>query len=200
MISPNFDSSASLDPTDEELMQDITDRKPQALRALYRRHGERLRSVVCKVVHEPADTDDVLQDILLQIWKEARHYSAKAGRPLGWLVTLARRRAIDRLRRGQAYARAKERFTDQMPEPSPVMAHRRSNDEYAQSDMRRFLERHIRALPSFQGEAVRLAFFNGLSHREIAAATRTPLGTVKTRLELGLQKLTQCMAPLRRKI
>ena len=200
MISPNFEGAAASEPTDEELMQEITDRNPQALKALYGRHGERLRSVVGKVVHEPADADDVLQDILLQIWKEARHYSAKAGRPLGWLVTLARRRAIDRLRRGQAYSRAKERFTDQMPALMPIAAQRRSNDEYAQSDMRKFLERHIRALPLFQGEAVRLAFFNGLSHREIAAATRTPLGTVKTRLELGLQKLTQCMAPLRRKI
>lgn len=200
MISPNFETAASCEPSDEALMQDITDRKPQALLALYRRHGERLRSVVTHVVHEPADADDVLQEILMQIWKEAAHYSANAGRPLGWIVTLARRRAIDRLRRFQAYSRAKDRFTDEQSRSTSVATFRRSDDEYAKSDMRNFLERNIGALPAFQREAIRLAFFDGLSHREIAAVTRTPLGTVKTRLELGLQKLTQCMAPLRRKI
>jgi RNA polymerase sigma-70 factor (ECF subfamily) len=201
MISPNYDSAgAACEPTDEELMQEITDRNPKALAALYRRHGERLRSVISNVVHEPADADDVLQEILLQIWKEAANYSAKAGRPLGWIVTLARRRAIDRLRRCQAYSRAKDRFTEQLDVRLPSTSPRRSSDEFARADLRTFLERHIQALPAFQGQAIRLAFFNGLSHREIAAATDTPLGTVKTRLELGLQKLTQCMTPLRRKI
>jgi RNA polymerase sigma-70 factor (ECF subfamily) len=66
--------------------------------------------------------------------------------------------------------------------------------------MRRFLKARIRRLPEHQREAIELAFFNGLSHREIAAATATPLGTVKTRLELGLQKLTQAIRPLRYKV
>src|SRR5947209_8487517 len=154
MISPNFDTAgAAIEPTDEELMQDITDRNPKALAALYRRHGERLRSVISNVVHEPADADDVLQEILLQIWKEAANYSAKAGRPLGWIVTLARRRAIDRLRRCQAYSRAKDRFTEQLDVRFPSTSPRRSSDEYARSDMRTFLERHIQALPAFQGQA-----------------------------------------------
>jgi len=201
MISPNFDTSAAAaEPSDERLMQEIADRKPQALAALYQRHGQRLRSIVGNVVHEPTDADDVLQEILMQIWKEAARYSPKAGKPLGWIVTLARRRAIDRLRRSQAYARAKDRFTDEQSGVMPLPGNRRANDEYTRSDMRSFLESHIGALPQFQGEAIRLAFFNGLSHREIAAATETPLGTVKTRLELGLQKLTQCLVPVRRKI
>ena len=68
------------------------------------------------------------------------------------------------------------------------------------SDLRHFLKKSIRALPRFQREAVELSFFKGLSHREIAAATRAPLGTVKTRLELGLQKLTQALRPLRHKV
>ena len=67
-------------------------------------------------------------------------------------------------------------------------------------DMKSFLEQQLRRLPTHQREAIRLSFFDGLSHREIAQATRTPLGTVKTRLELGLQKLTQAMRPLRQKI
>jgi RNA polymerase sigma-70 factor (ECF subfamily) len=68
------------------------------------------------------------------------------------------------------------------------------------SDLRQFLKTRMRTLPKFQREAIELAFFKGLSHREISAATGTPLGTVKTRLELGLQKLTQAIRPLRHKI
>ena len=91
-------------------MTAITNRHQSALRELYQRYGKTLKSVITRVVHEEAEADDVLQEIFLQIWKEAGNYSPKAGRPLGWVVTLARRRAIDRLRRRQAYCRAKDRF------------------------------------------------------------------------------------------
>ena len=73
-------------------------------------------------------------------------------------------------------------------------------ETFVLNDLRNFLKKNIRALPRFQREAVELAFFKGLSHREIAAATGAPLGTVKTRLELGLQKLTHALRPLRHKV
>ena len=80
------------------------------------------------------------------------------------------------------------------------MHHHCVDEEVTRTDLRRFLEEKLQLLPPFQGEVIRLSFFNGLSHREIAAQMRTPLGTVKTRLELGLQKLTQALRPLRHKI
>ncbi|MEP6604397.1 MAG: sigma-70 family RNA polymerase sigma factor [Spartobacteria bacterium] len=187
------------DATDESLMSAITSREQSALQELHRRYGTRLKSVIGNVVHEESDTDDVLQEIMIQIWKEANHYSPKAGRPLGWVVTLARRRAIDRVRRRQAYGRAKDRFTEQVQLPLG----RRSvsgNEEVSRTDLKTFLEKQLRRLPLPQRQAIHLSFFSGLTHREIASATRTPLGTVKTRLELGLQKLTQSMRPLRQKI
>ncbi len=73
-------------------------------------------------------------------------------------------------------------------------------ETFVLNDLRNFLKKNIRALPRFQREAVELAFFKGLSHREIAVATQAPLGTVKTRLELGLQKLTHALRPLRHKV
>ena len=76
-------------------MQAITDREQRALNELYSRYGGRLKSMIGTVVHEEGDADDVLQDIMLQIWREAGKYSPKAGKPLGWVVTLTRRRAID---------------------------------------------------------------------------------------------------------
>jgi RNA polymerase sigma-70 factor (ECF subfamily) len=77
---------------------------------------------------------------------------------------------------------------------------REALDPFVRSDLRHFLEKCMRTLPRFRREAVELAFFNGMSHSEIAIATHAPLGTVKTRLELGLQKLTHAIRPLRHKI
>ena len=199
MLNPTLQLTTGSAASDEALMEAITAQRPEALTEFYQRHGGRLKSVIGNVVHEEGDADDVLQDILLQIWHEADHYSPKAGKLLGWVVTLARRRAIDRLRRKQAYCRAKERYQEYVTEPGAVDNHS-SNDEISRADLRHFLHRRLNVLPSHQREALELAFFAGMSHREIAAVTRAPLGTVKTRLELGLQKLTQSLKPLRHKI
>jgi RNA polymerase sigma-70 factor (ECF subfamily) len=200
MIKPCLEYGAMSQATDESLMSAITHRHQPALNELHRRYGTRLKSVIGNVVHEEADTDDVLQEIMLQIWKEAEHYSPQAGKPLGWVVTLARRRAIDRVRRRQAYCRAKDRFSEQLEQRFHTRRSFSGNDEVTRVDLKKFLEKQLRRLPEQQSEAIRLSFFHGLSHREIAVVTRTPLGTVKTRLELGLQKLTQSMRPLRQKI
>ena len=200
MIQPLLDTAGLTSATDEALMKAITNRRQTALRELYDRYGKTVKAVVVRVVHEEAEADDVLQEIFLQIWKEAENYSPKAGRPLGWVVTLARRRAIDRLRRRQAYCRAKERFELDIERQPNSWARNRIDDELVRSDLRHFLERQMNTLPEFQREVIELSFFEGRSHREIAALTRTPLGTVKTRLELGLRKLINCIRPLRRKI
>jgi RNA polymerase sigma-70 factor, ECF subfamily len=200
MLTQSLQYTTGSAVSDEALMEAITEQRPEALTEFYSRHGGRLKSVIGNVVHEEGDADDVLQDILLQIWHEADHYSPKAGKLLAWVVTLARRRAIDRLRRRQAYCRAKERYQEHLNE-QPVATESHSSDgDISRSDLRSFLHRRLNVLPRHQREALELAFFAGMSHREIAAVTRAPLGTVKTRLELGLQKLTQSLKPLRHKI
>ena len=200
MIQPIVDTADLTQASDESLMLAITDRHQVALRELYQRYGTTLKSIVTRVVHEETEADDVMQEILLQIWKEARNYSPKAGRPLGWVVTLARRRAIDRLRRRQAYGRAKERFEAHVEQQPDAWVTNRIDGELIGADLRRFLENQMQTLPAYQREVIELSFFEGRSHREISALTGTPLGTVKTRLELGLRKLTNCIRPLRRKI
>jgi len=199
MLKPTLELAGLSGAPDEALMKKISQHQQPALNELYGRYGQTLKAVIDSVVHEGAEADDVLQEIFLQIWKEANNYSPKAGKPLGWVVTIARRRAIDRVRRGQTYRRIKDRYAElHVPRnngsPKPV------TDEIARSDLRKFLNRQLGRLPAFQSQAVKLAFFKGMSHREIAVATHTPLGTVKTRLELGLRKLTQAMNPLRHKI
>ena len=184
---------------DEVLMKHISRRRHDALAELYGRHSKRLRATIDGVVHEQAEADDVLQEIFIQVWEEAARYSPKAGKPLGWMVTIARRRAIDRLRRRQAYSRARERYEKRVMQETQ-RPQRDAVEGFILNDLRHFLKKSIRALPRFQREAVELAFFKGLSHREIAVATHAPLGTVKTRLELGLQKLTHALRPLRHKV
>jgi RNA polymerase sigma-70 factor (ECF subfamily) len=200
MIQPLIDTDGLSGASDEALMKAITNRKQQALEELYDRYGKTLKAVIAHVVHEEAEADDVLQEIFLQIWKEAVNYSPQAGKPLGWVVTLARRRAIDRLRRRQAYCRAKDRFEEHIEQQPAAWKHNRIDQDICRADIRHFLERQMRNLPVYQREALELSFFEGLSHREISAATGTPLGTVKTRLELGLRKLTNGIRPLRHKV
>jgi RNA polymerase sigma-70 factor (ECF subfamily) len=198
MIGSTLDQPGVSSAPDEALMKAVSRRRYDALAELYDRYGKRLRATIDGVVHEETEADDVLQEIFIQIWKEAGRYSPKAGKPLGWMVTIARRRAIDRLRRRQAYSRVRERYQKRVIQQAPTP--READDVFVLNDLRHFLKQCMRVLPRLQREALELAFFKGLSHREIAAATHAPLGTVKTRLELGLQKLTHTLRPLRHKV
>jgi len=186
--------------SDEALMQAIARGNAAALSTLYERYASILKALTIRVVHDEAEADDLLQEVFMQVWQQAKNYSSDKGKPLGWIVTLTRRRAIDRLRKRQAYCRAKDRFevtTDRQPES---WVHNRIEDDIHLEDMRTFLKVKIDALPPFQRQAIEMAFFKGMSQREIALATETPLGTIKTRLELGLRKLSESIRGIRHKI
>ena len=174
--------------TDEELMRMLKEGEQAALTVLYNRHRALLRTIVARVINNDHDVDDVVQDAFCEIWRLADHYEEPKGKALGWIVTLCRRRAIDRLRKKQAYQRAGDRLRQEMDgkeEPMECGA-----DEAAMADdTSELLQRALAALPPAQREAVQLAYYRGMSQREIAAETGTPLGTIKTRLELGLRKL-----------
>src|SRR5437763_12547359 len=149
MISSTLDEPGVASAADEELMKDISHRRPDALTELYGRHSKRLRATIDGVVHEEAEADDVLQEIFLQVWEEAGRYSAKAGKPLGWMVTIARRRAIDRLRRRQAYSRARERYGKRVVQESQT-PRRDGAQALVLNDLRKFLKKRIQALPHLQ--------------------------------------------------
>src|SRR6266542_5126797 len=118
MIGSTLDKPGVSSVPDEALMKAVSRQRYDALAELYDRHGKRLRATIDGVVHEEGEADDVLQEIFIQVWEEAGRYSAKAGRPLGWMVTIARRRAIDRLRRRQAYSRARDRYEQRVVQDS----------------------------------------------------------------------------------
>jgi RNA polymerase sigma-70 factor (ECF subfamily) len=201
MIAPAIDlDNLAQGPSDETLMARIASNCQAAISALYDRHHKMLKNVIYQVVQDEAEADDVLQESILQIWREAGSYSPTLGKPLGWIITIARRRAIDRVRRRAAYSRAKDRFEVYVEREPRSWLRSHTESDTSGSDIRNFLEREMKRLPSFQREALKLSFFGGLSHREIAARTRTPLGTVKTRLELGLRKLGSSVRAQRSKI
>src|SRR5213075_1654437 len=153
MIGVTLDQPAVASAPDEVLMKHISRRRHDALAELYGRHSKRLRATIDGVVHEEAEADDVLQEIFIQVWEEAGRYSAKAGKPLGWMVTIARRRAIDRLRRRQAYSRARERYEKRVVQ-RPRNARREAYDPFILNDLRGFLKKSMRTLPPLQREAL----------------------------------------------
>ncbi len=177
------------EPTDLELMEGIQQEDPEALSKLYDRYGGIIKALVLRVVHNEPEADDLLQEIFMELWKQAKNFSAQKGKPLGWMVTLARRRAIDGLRKKQAYLRAGERFQIEKEQQPDAWVHNTTEKEINLSDTRALIRKVINGLPLAQQQAIDLAFFRGMSQREIAAHTNTPLGTVKTRLELGLKKV-----------
>ncbi len=177
------------EPTDEQLMARVKDSDESALATLYRRHMALLRTIVCRVVNNDTDTDDLIQEVFCEVWRQAAHYSEEKGKALGWLVTLARRRAIDKLRKKQAYQRAEERLlAETARDPGQQVPHG-VEDDAAASDRAEILQRVISTLPPTQQDALKYAFYRGMSQREIAAHTGIPLGTIKTRLELAVRKV-----------
>src|SRR5436305_1022245 len=176
-------------PSDVDLMIGIQSEDADALSKLYDRYNGIVKALILRIIHNDSEADDLLQEIFLEIWNQAKNFSAKKGKPLGWMVTLTRRRAIDALRKKQAYARAEERLRAE-PERQPLAWVQNSTaEEITSGDTRALMAKVISSLPEAQQQVIDLAFFRGMSQREIAAHTNIPLGTVKTRLELGLKKI-----------
>jgi RNA polymerase sigma-70 factor (ECF subfamily) len=154
--------------------------------------------VILGVLHEEGDADDVLHDVFLQLWDQSDKLMPEKGLH-GFLVTMARRRALDRIRRRLAYRRVTDRFESERK--AEFRDELRANQtEPANNDLSELLEGMISELPRAQQEVVHLTFFEGMSQREIAARKAIALGTVKTRLQLARKKLRHQLVPLQDKI
>jgi len=176
-------------------MEAVTRRESNAIQEIYKRYECTLRSVIQSVLHDEGEVDDTLDDVFLQLWHQSDRFDPAKGLH-GFLVTMARRRALDRLRRRIAYRRATDRFETELKANSTdeMKAH------YSQPpifDLTDLLQAVIGTLPAPQQEVINLTFFEGLSQREIAARTSIALGTVKTRLQLAQKKLFNQLAPVR---
>jgi len=173
--------------TDERLMEMIQTRIREGIDLLHERYAPLLKQISGAVLHNDGDVQDLIQEVFVEIWNCAARYDPAKGRPLGWIVTLTRRRAIDRLRRREAYDRAGDRLAEETSRNSDSWTH--VHEDLAQHEMTEHVRRALAVLPEAQRHAIQLAYHRHMSQREIATHTGIPLGTVKTRLELGLKKM-----------
>jgi RNA polymerase sigma-70 factor (ECF subfamily) len=164
--------------------------------ALYNRHARPVYSLILRIVGDEGEAEDVLQDVFAQAFRQAARYDASRGPVAAWLLMMARSRSIDRVRsrrsRPEAQTSDDEHAMDEMPGSMPDAASSMLDEEQA-----RIVRRALVALPPIQRVAVELAYYDGLSHREIADRLEEPLGTVKTRIRLGLLKLRDALTEAR---
>jgi RNA polymerase sigma-70 factor, ECF subfamily len=162
----------------------------EALGELYDRHGRLIYSLALRVVRDSGDAEDVVQEVLAQIWKQAARFDLTRGNVVAWLVTLTRTRSIDLIRRRRA-----------RPELMSRLERVEQRDEAPGQDVQvewqvraREIRQALDSLPTLQRVALELAFYEGLTHAEIADQLEVPLGTVKTRIRQGLLKLRDRLA------
>jgi RNA polymerase sigma-70 factor, ECF subfamily len=180
--------------SDAELMEAVGRGESDAIQEISKRYDSSLRNAIQNVLHDDGETDDVLNDVFLQLWDQADRFNAAKGLH-GFVVTIARRRALDRLRRRSAYRRATDRFEVEL-KTTCADSMRMQDFQPPNTDLRELIQAVIGNLPVPQQEVVHLAFFEGLSQREIAARKSIALGTVKTRLQLAQKKLFNQLAPV----
>ena len=175
---------------DVALMRRIVEADETALGALYDRWVRSLYSLVLHLLKDPDEAEDVVEETFWQAWRKADSYEPSKGAVSTWLLTIGRRKALDRLR---AKKRSREEL---MSSDRAVFADLPSSDPDPATDVERSeLRERVRAalneLPDEQREALELGYFSGMSQSEIAEATGEPLGTVKTRMRLAMQKLRE---------
>jgi RNA polymerase sigma-70 factor (ECF subfamily) len=172
---------------DRDLLRQVALGGAAAMRGVYARCAARAFAIAVRLLPTRADAEEVLQETFLEVWRRAREFDPERGGMETWVTTIARTRAIDRLRSLGTVSRMVEGVSQQQPPvsatpPSPDAAASAAQD---QARVRAALEQ----LPPEQREVVLLAYFDGLSQSEIARKTGQPLGTVKTRARLALEKL-----------
>ena len=181
-----------VDP-DRALMARIEARDADALASLYDRYAPRLLGLARRILGQSGEAEEVLQEVFLFAWRAASSFDPARGSVLTWLLVATRSRSIDRVRSRRSASRPETRSLDELGEGPP------GPDDVEAASAAREWESICRAavqqLPVEQRRALELAYFEGLSQQEIADRTATPLGTIKTRVRLGLMKLREQVSP-----
>ena len=175
--------------SDLDLLERIRASDASALDALYARYASPVYSLVWKILQNAEESEDVALDVFWQIWRQADRYDPSRGAPPAWIFTVARSRAIDRLRARQRREDRTISFDDPAAKLDPLDEEAGPDQVASFRQTRDAVREAMQTLPPSQREAVELAFFKGLTHVEIAAKLRQPLGTVKTRIRQGLIRL-----------
>ncbi len=173
---------------DEELLAALVAREPGALEELYDRYGRLAFSLAVRIVASPETAEEIVQEAFLSIWRGAVRYEAARGSVRTWLLSITHHRAIDAVRRRGARVQ-----TAPIDERVQYVGGADVWQDVSRSLTRDEVRAALAALPADQRESIELAYFGGLTYPEIAQKLGLPLGTVKSRLRLGLQKLRQLL-------
>jgi RNA polymerase sigma-70 factor (ECF subfamily) len=181
MVEPSEETRA-----DVALIDRIVARDQSAIAELYDRYNRLLFGLILRILKERSEAEDVLQEVFLAAWTSAHTYKAARGTPAGWLVRIARNRAIDRLRATSVRLRViDESYSRPLTDASELQA--------ARGEQQRAVKGALDALPADQRALIEDAYFLGLTHSELAARFSVPLGTVKTRIRAGMLALRQLL-------
>lgn len=171
-------------------MEQLTRRVPEALEILYDRHSRAVYSLALRIAQQTASAEEIVQDVFLQVWRNAHYYQASRGPLEPWLLTLARNRALDHMR----LKREKQRRREDTLEQQPLACTAPNPEHIADREHRAARVRALmRLLPQRQRQAIELAYFDGMTHSEIAQELKEPLGTVKSWIRTGLLRLREAL-------
>jgi RNA polymerase sigma-70 factor, ECF subfamily len=179
---------SSTEPADEELMDRIAHGDADSVRLLYARYGRLVFGLAMHILGDSATAEEVCQDGFMRVWEKSGSYRTERGKVVTWLARITRNRAIDMLRS----SRSRRLGPPQAPGEEAAAPEEQAVDP-GERLLQSFREQEVRAavasLPPDQRDALSLAFFKGMTHREIAQALGEPLGTVKTRIRDAMVKL-----------
>ena len=179
---------------DIQLIQRIAERDSAAFQTFYQKYSGLIFAAISNVLNDHHDTEDVMQEVLVQLWNKAHLYEPRKGKPLTWLTTMARNRAIDRIRSKQRRSRLNDDFENE---------NKKLQLEFEESGLELLEEKErdtvvktaVSKLNEDQREAIYLAYFNGLTQAEVAERLNEPLGTIKARIRRGVNRLEALVKP-----
>lgn len=175
---------------DAELVRRIAEGDGEALARLFDLHSPVVLGLLTRMLGGRSEAEEVLQEAFLQVWTQADRYDPSRSSARGWLLMLARSRALDRMRRRDARRRREEESV----ESADVAIHPVGTGRLEESETRSRVSSALGALSPEQRHCIELAFFEGLTHTQIAERLKAPLGTVKSRILLGMNKLRQALS------
>jgi RNA polymerase sigma-70 factor, ECF subfamily len=175
-------------PLDAALLSRLLQKDVSAFEQLYDRHSRLVYGLVLRILQQASTSEEVVQDVFLQLWRNAKQYDASRGPFVPWLCTMARNRALDHLRLKSERQRRREDLPDELPPMAVAPEYEKALDDRRRAQKVRAL---MASLIPQQKRAIELAYFEGLSHSEIAATLKEPLGTVKSWIRNGLLRLKE---------